>query len=474
MAWGWTAPLLGQNQTSTLSPIFPEYDVPFRIQIEQADFSMPNGIHSYAAAEYDSKWLFLAGRTNGLHGFSSTNTNFPPQQQNDVVYVVDPINKTVASRSLNDPSSGLTQKQIDLLSVTSPQAYQSNATLYMTGGYGYVSSNGNFTTKDALTAIDIPGLMNWVNNTSTNETAAQHIRQISDPAFQVTGGYMNQIGNNPTLLVFGQNFTGFYSDNSNGNYTQQVRRFYIIDDGSTLAANILPPSPLDQDPNFRRRDLNVVPVISKENGQLTEGLVALSGVFTLDTGVWTVPVEINAQGVPSMANPSLPGTFKQGMNNYVSPTLGVYSEKTGDMYTTLLGGISFGYYDDNGVFQTDPEIPFINEVTTVGIDQDGNYTQYLMSGEYPVILSTQTNPGNRLLFGAGGDLMTAEGIPLYSNGVLNLDALPNEPVVAGYIVGGIQSTLHNTNTRADSAASPYIFTVTVLPVRSLLTARSSM
>jgi len=52
-----------------------------------------------------------------------------------------------------------------------------------------------------------------------------------------------------------------------------------------------------------------------------------------------------------------------------------------------MGGISFGYFD-NGVFQTDGELPFINQVTTIRIDPQGRFTQYLMDAEYPVILST--------------------------------------------------------------------------------------
>ena len=46
---------------------------------------------------------------------------------------------------------------------------------------------------------------------------------------------------------------------------------------------------------------------------------------------------------------------------------------------------------------------------------------------------------------------------------LKYDTLGTNAVVVGYIVGGIQSTLPNTNVESDSAASPYIFTVTLVP-----------
>jgi hypothetical protein len=83
-----------------------------------------------------------------------------------------------------------------------------------------------------------------------------------------------------------------------------------------------------------------------------------------------------------------------------------------------------------------------------------------MSSEYPVIASTGSNPGNPLLFGAGAQFFRASGLPSYGNGVLDLDQLGgSQPHVIGYIVGGIMSTLPNTNTQSDTAASPYIFKV---------------
>lgn len=467
LAYGLTFVIFGSlsasNQTSSLSPIFSGYDLPYRVQIEEANFDLPNGVHSYSFAQYDGKWLLVGGRTNGMHGFNADDNNFPPQEQNTTFYVVNPASGTVYTRSMSDPTSGLTQTQIDSLAVTSPQNYQSGSTLYMTGGYGVVTSTGQFSTKDTLSAIDVPGLMNWVVNAPMGDSAAQHIRQISDPTFQVTGGYMSKIGNNPTLLVFGQDFSGFYHDESNGNYTQQVRRFNINDDGTNLSATILPPDPVIPDPAYRRRDLNVCPIISNENGQLEQGLVALSGVFTLSTGIWTVPVHIDADGSTFMPNSSAPGTFKQGMNVYTNAFLGMYSEDTDHMYNVLMGGITYEYFQ-NGQYLVDSEFPFTNQVTTVSIDENGKFKQYLQQTEYPVILSEFSNPGNPLLFGAGAWFLLPNNGPFYSNGVLKLDEIGPDPFLAGYVVGGIQSTVPNTSTMSDSAASPYVFNVIVTPV----------
>jgi hypothetical protein len=461
VAVGWIPSAFADNQTATLSPILPGSAVPFSIQIQQAAFQLPSGLQSYAVGTNDGKWLLLTGRINGLHGFGNSNSNFPPNTQNTTVFVVDPYLGAVATRSLTDPTSGLTQAQVDLLSVTAAQSCQSGHTLYIAGGYGIDTASGTLGTKDAFTAIDVPGLIHWVIDPSVGETAAQHIRQTFDPVVQITGGFMVEVTHHHMLLGFGQNFTGG-SITSDGTYSEQIRRFRVVDHGAKLAVAARKPFPKVPDPNYRRAGLNVAPII-KNGGR---GFVAFSGLFTPTDGVWTVPVEISRTGIPKMADPTAPTTFKQGMNNYLAPTVGFYSRKERNSYTVLMGGISYGFFS-GGVFQTDPELPFVNQVTTIKRDRHGIFSQYLMDAEYPVIASTGSNPGNPLLFGTSATFIPVDGLPTYPNGVIKLDALGINPRVIGFIIGGIQSTLPNTNTQADSAASPYVFTVTVVPTPPL-------
>jgi len=447
------------NQTSDLSTV-SQLPLPFKITIELADFSLPTGLQTTATAQCGSHYLFITGRTNGMHTFNNDNDNFPPNQQNTTVFVVNPCTRTVTTRSLHDPYSGLTQKQIDSLSVTAAQYYQKGNTLYIAGGYGVDSSTGLFSTKDTLTAIDVPGLIQWVTRPQCGTIATQYIRQISHPLLQVTGGHMFQIGKNPTLLMFGQNFQGYYVPDSNGNYTEQVRRFCIIDKGTGKCLSIVPLSPTPPDPNYRRRDLNIVPLIKKGNRKTIAAFVALSGVFTVTDGAWTVPVEISANGCTHMADPHAATTFKQGMNNYICPTVELIS-KEGTQYIALFGGITYEYFQ-GGQFFTDAELPFTNNVTIIKRCKCGYYSQYLSPNEYPTILSTASNPGNVLLFGASGRFMPAGNISAYSNGVLKLWKI-KKPTIIGYIIGGIQSTVPNTSVASDSAASPYIFKVILTP-----------
>lgn len=444
-------PLCG-NQTTDLSPVLPEAVLPFTLRVDVADFSLPTGIQSFAGAVYDGKWLLLAGRTNGLHGFSNVGNNFPPSFQNRNVYVIDPSTGKSWSKSLLD--GGLVQEQIDALSTTASQSFQNEDTLYLVGGYGINHMTGEMGTKSTLTAINIKLMMDWVISGNTSLKSA--LTQTSHPSLQVTGGALFQANpHQPMLLILGQNFTGLYTASANGAYTRQIRPFRIAESNDEIGI-LSKPSEIEF-PTYRRRDLNVVPIL--QNNKLA--YVALGGVFTLDTGVWTVPITIFPDGRSIENDPADPKTFKQAMNHYNCAAFGLYSTRSKEMFVVLPGGISFGFFSD-GVFTTDTEIPFINQITTIKIDKERTFTQHLMDSEYPVILSTGSNPGNRLIFGAEAVFIPKADIPLFSNGVIQLDALPKGPTVIGYIVGGIMSTLPNTNTAADSTASPYVFAVTLI------------
>src|SRR5262249_48495640 len=150
----------------------------------------------------------------------------------------------------------------------------------------------------------------------------------------------------------------------------------IVDNGTTLsiANSVATPQVAD----YRRRDLNVYPTIKRNpDATLSNGMTALSGVFTLTNGAWTVPVEIDSTGNPSQADPAGPATFRQGMNNYDCAKLGLFSASTGQMHEILFGGISLEDYDPaTQTFTVDNNLPFINQITSLVVDANGHYTQH--------------------------------------------------------------------------------------------------
>lgn len=318
------------NQTPNVTEPLSEDSLPYRVTLELADFILPAGLHSFAYAVYQGEWLFIAGRTNGLHDVNNTDpteNSFPPSAQNTLVYVVNPTTGKSYFRSLYDPSSHLSQAQIDLLSVSNPLFHQTKnkKVLYLVGGYGIDNLTNTMGTKSTLTAIDVPNLIKWVKKPTGSKSALKCMRFTSHPILQLTGGVMLQADEHqPHLLAFGQNFDGNYTTASNGTYSRQIRPIQIIDDGKTLFVH--PHKQPDPNPNYRRRDLNVVPIIKKQENTYITSYTALSGVFTPpdidDTpGAWTVPIEINRDGSSKMLDPNDPNTLAQAMNNYSCPTL---------------------------------------------------------------------------------------------------------------------------------------------------------
>ena len=97
---------LAENQTPTVSPVNVGSSYPYQIGLRTYDFgaaAVPT-LQSFAAGVYDGKWVLLAGRTNGIHGFTqSGGQNFPPAAQNKDVWVIDPVTKQSWRRSLTSP-----------------------------------------------------------------------------------------------------------------------------------------------------------------------------------------------------------------------------------------------------------------------------------------------------------------------------------------------------------------------------------
>lgn len=453
----------GDNETPTIDiPIPQGNNLPFKLKIVESKFQLPQGLHSGAEAVHDGKWLFLAGRTNGLHAFNDKDqpANFPESQQNTNVFVVDIKKEIVCMRSLHE--LGLSDKIFDALSVTSPQSYQEGDTLYIAGGY-LKDTAGIYVTLDTLTAINVPKLMSWVVN-KEKECPQKFIQQIHHLLFKVTGGYMNKIRNgkedknNPTLLIMGQDFEGaYFGTHGFQKYTEEIRSFKIINDCEGLRISDASVNTISS-PNYHRRDLNVVPMIIRKHDKLTAIFVALSGVFYPPTdGIWTTPVLISSQGKQIFST----SDFKQGMNSYVSATLGAYSKKRREMYTILFGGLS--YYNPAGIIKEDPGIPFINQVSTIVFNECGQFKQYLMDDQFPVVES-YIFPDKPFFFGTGAQFFPVQN-HLLPNDIIDFDRIDDRTLV-GYIVGGIQSIVGETTDQfIQTAASPYIFKVYLEPLR---------
>jgi hypothetical protein len=290
--------------------------------------------------------------------------------------------------------------------------------------------------------VSVSGLINAVINQGS---AVGLVKQISDPRLTNTGGELDAI-NGRSYLVFGQSFQGGYNG-SNASfsqiYTDEVRSFRIVDKGSTLAiANYV----AQRDPvNFRRRDYNLVPTIVHGNKPALE---SLGGAFTPNGSSFLKPIVIGPGGTAKVNY-----NYQQYFTQYNSARVSLYDAHTGSSAAILFGGISlYDYNFATGTLSSDPDLPFVDDVTSVVTNKQGAVQEYIMPSQLP---------GR---FGANAAFFATPGLPTYSNGVIKLDQLTG-PTTLGYIYGGIYSTVGDTSDPGtQTTATNTLFKVTLVPV----------
>ncbi len=337
------------------------------------------------------------------------------------------------------PLTSLSAELQEQLSSTNMQFHQYDNTLYFIGGYGFSDAVNDHITYNKLTAIKVAETIDAVIN---NKPFSTFFRQITDPQFAVTGGHLKRIYDT-WYLVGGNKFDGRYNPSNMGTYTQvytdQIRKFKINDDGTTLSITHLPS--ITDTENLHRRDYNVVPQIMP-NGE--QGLTSFSGVFQKDANMLFLNcVNIDSSGY-NATNP-----FAQYYNHYHCAVLPLYSELNNEMHTVFFGGIA-QYYDDGGELTMDNNVPFVNTIARVTRDANGNMAEFKLPVEMPGLL------------GAGSEFIPNEESEFYENEVLKFDELNEDTTLVGYIYGGINSTAPNIffiNDGTQSSASDQIFKV---------------
>lgn len=451
------------HQTELLDWPIRDGRLPYTLELREVSLApaeVPN-LHSVAAGSWDGLWVLLAGSTNGLHGLTGLNA-FDPQFENREVWVIDPVGRRSWRRSLleTQPFSGLTADVVDSLSSVNTQFLQVDEVLYVVGGYGYRRAVADHRTYATLTAIDLPGLIGWVQQAPGTEgtKASDYVVQISDPYFQVTGGSLERIGDEFQLVV-GQNYEGRYRPMLTGTYTQQVRRFRASFASGALTIPAESKIATPPDPNLRRRDLNVATIIEATPEGYADRALILSGVFTVSDGAWTVPVIVGPGGSVHMPDPADPLTLRQGFQVYHSAKATLYHRVTGEMHVALFGGISILEYDPvQDLFTRDDRAPFINDSSVVVRDKDGCFRQFLLPETFPSILTPE---GRQLRFGTNAEFFPAPWVPKIRGKVIDL-AVIGESTVIGHIFGGIVADAGN---EGNTGASGRVFEVTLHPVR---------
>jgi len=414
----------------------------FTVQIEPLIISGVPNIHSFSWGKTsDGKWIIFGGRIEGLHRRQPPFA-FSESFNNKNVFLIDPVK----DQSWSSPLNILPASIYEQLQSTNQEFHQRTNTLYIIGGYGYSTTQNDHITYPNLTAIDLDDLAVAIIN---NEDISSFFRQITNDNLAVTGGQLGLL-NNVFYLCGGQFFKGRYNPIGSGSgpgfiqtYTDEIRKFEIIDDGTTIS--IVNYTSSNDTDNLHRRDYNMAPQIFP-NGE--SGFTMFSGVFQHNVDLpFLNTVDITESGY------NVNNNFNQYLSQYHSAKIPIYDISSSTMHTIFFGGMSQYKLDNNGNLEQDDNVPFVKTISKVTRSSDGSMIESKLSIEMPSLL------------GSGSEFIPVSGNNFYiDNLIVNLNNLPLGNTLIGHIYGGIESSLENIffiNDGTQSSASDQIFKVSI-------------
>ena len=412
----------------------------FTIQVEPFSINKAPKIQSYSIGKTsDGKWLILGGRIDGLHKRRPFEA-FLKKENNTSIFVIDPI----ANKTWKADLSSLPISIFEQLQSTNQEFQQRGNTLYVIGGYGYSKTKRNHITYPNLTAIDIDGVAKAIIG---RVNISSFFRQTSNTNLAVTGGQLGLL-NDTFYLCGGQYFEGRYNpmgpDHGPGftqEYTNEIRKFKINDDGINMSINNYSASKDTQ--NLHRRDYNMVPQIFPDS---TKGFTMFSGVFQYDANIpWLNIVDVTESGF------KVNNEFNQLLSQYHSAKVPIYNSQTTEMMTVFFGGLSQYQFDEDGKLVKDDEIPFVKTISMVVRQKDGSMKEKDLGIKMPAFL------------GSGAEFIPISDKTIYlENEIVNLNTLKQEKTLIGYIYGGIESSKENIffrNNGTQSSASNQVFKI---------------
>jgi hypothetical protein len=420
--------------------------LPFTVEASEdvsADFPGAPLLQSFAWAQWQGKWIFIAGRTGGYHGIGQGDVDFPRTRANQKIWVIEPADAgpaRVNSFAVADLPASLGPVKDQWMS-SNLLYWQDNETLYLAGGYGQ-NSAGETVTYPILSSVNLPALVSAV--TQGKDTFSSTISYVESKLVQSTGGDLIKLDDGFFYLVGGHVFMGSYRAFEAANekndakvyqtYLGEIRKLKF----TRSAAGKLDVALVErfQDPEFARRDLNVALTMLPDGNSL--GVAAYGGVFTKDQLNFTHPIYFSAGSAPKVDT-----AFEQKMSAYTCAKLLLYDPAATEMYTTFFGGISRWTWNyqkgqfEQAVLAGDKTkdtgyldgMPWIDHISTLARGPQSSY-------EF-------VQPTNRLpgFVGANGAFIPVPGLKEVrpGSGIFDLRQFRGTRVLAGYIYGGIRA-----------------------------------
>ena len=388
---------------------------PFELKLVPTTLLDLPGLHSFASAEQDGKWIIIGGRKDGIHARQPFNA-FPASNNNDLIYVLDKANNQYWYASVNVLPNGLKEQ----LQSTNMNEVQVGDKLYISGGYGFSPTANDHITFPYLTEVNVSGLINSIVNGSD---ISPNFIQISDNRFALTGGNLGVIDSS-FYLIGGHRFDGRYNPMGGPTFTQtyasSIRKFDVHQINGTL--EVTNYSELIDQVHLHRRDYNLLPMIYPNN---EFGYLISAGVFQINADLpFLYPVEIHA-------NNYLPRTdFNQYLSHYHSAKASFFDAASQQMHHVFFGGIS-QYQYENGVLTSDANVPFVKTISRLSMTQNGQFEESVFPLEMPA------------LTGSSAKFFLDSAIPDLGNEIIDLSQITGDSTRIGFIVGGIKSTEAN-------------------------------
>ncbi|MCU1261726.1 MAG: hypothetical protein JWO80_4611 [Bryobacterales bacterium] len=418
---------------------------PFVVEASEdvsADFTGAPRLHSFVSAQWEGKWIFIAGRTGGYHGVGQGDVDFPRSRANLKIWVIEPPVSgpaKVYSLAVADLPESLAPVKDQWLS-TNLLHYQDKDTLYLAGGYGE-NSTGEMVTYPILSTVSLPALVQGVMR--GKDTFSRTISYVKSPLVQSTGGELLKLDDGLFYLVGGHVFMGSYrafetagektTPKVSQTYLSEIRKLRI----TRSAAGKLDVALLErfQDPEFARRDLNVAMVIQPDGKSL--GAAAYGGVFTKEQLNFTHPIYFSAASPPKVDT-----SYEQKMSAYTCAKLLMFDPGSSRMYTTFFGGISRWIWNyTSRQFELAPKVgdrsmqtgyldgmPWIDHISTLVRDAKQT-TEFVHENRLPGYVGS-----NGVFLPVTGLKTIREDAPIY-----DLRQFAGKRTLVGYIYGGIRA-----------------------------------
>jgi hypothetical protein len=416
------------------------------IAIRPIETQILPGIQSYAWAQRGNKVVIIGGRIDGLHRRQPF-AAFDLAGHNTDIIVLEPSTGNVWSASTENLDAALKEH----LRSTNFQYCQDGNYLLLTGGYGYSDLQADHITFPFVTKVELDGLIAAVIQGSVSNS---FFTQITDERFAITGGDMEKIGSR-WMLVGGHRFDGRYNPMNGPSFTQvytnAMQQFDLDITQSNLSISNFVT--ITDTTLFHRRDYNLVPQVFPDGN---EGMTIYSGVFRTDLDL----PYINAVSIKVDSHYEEP-SFMQYLNHYHCAVMPVWSGSTQTQHSIFFGGMAQYYPDSSGTIVQDNNVPFVQTITDVIRDANGNLTENRLNITMPGFL------------GASAEFIPAETITTTASGVLLMDEISGDSTVVGYIFGGIRSDAPNifwVNDGSQSIASPVLYEVVLIQDASTGTA----